>query len=158
MPETEEYGIQSFVYRARRPFHAGRFWALIQEDWSGVLRSKGFFWLASRHDMVGVWSQAGGACQHGPGGLWWAASPREEWPEEPERLAEIEATLQGNGGDRRQEMVLIGIDVDEAAMTARLDACLLTNEEMRLGVEGWALLPDPFPVWSLEEEQEEEAA
>jgi G3E family GTPase len=155
VPETEEYGIRSFVYRARRPFHAARFWTLIQEDWSGVLRSKGFFWLASRHDLVGVWSQAGGVCQHGPAGRWWTASPREEWPDDPARLAEIEATLQGDDGDRRQEIVLIGIDVNEAGMTARLDACLLTDEEMKLGLEGWALLPDPFPTWTLQEEEEE---
>jgi len=156
MPETVEFGIRSFVYRARRPFAAERFWGLIHEDWNGVLRSKGFFWLASRYDVVGLWSQAGGACRHGPAGRWWSGSPKEEWPDEPGRLAEIEASIEGDDGDRRQEIVIIGVDVDEAVMRARLDACLLTDEEMKLGLSGWALLPDPFPIWTVEEDEDED--
>lgn len=155
VPETVEYGIRSFVYRARRPFHPARFWALINEDWEGVLRSKGFFWLATRYDAVGLWSQAGGACRHEPAGHWWSGAPKDEWPDDPARRAEIDANMQGDDGDRRQEIVIIGINVDEAVMTARLDACLLTEEEMKLGLSGWALLPDPFPNWALEEEEED---
>jgi len=156
VPETEEYGITSFVYRARRPFHPARFWGLIHEEWTGVIRSKGFFWLASRGEMVGLWSQAGGACRHGPAGQWWADSPREEWPEDPVRRAEIEASMERGFGDRRQEIVLIGADMDRDQMTFRLDDCLLTAEEMSLGSEVWRDLPDPFPRWDLMEEGDEE--
>ena len=72
--EADEYGISHFVYRARRPFHPQRLWALLHQEWPGVLRSKGFFWLATRHDIIGLLSQAGGVCRHGPAGIWWAAA------------------------------------------------------------------------------------
>ncbi len=121
-----------------------------------MIRSKGFFWLASRGEMVGLWSQAGGACRHGPAGRWWADSPREEWPEDPVRRAEIEASMERGFGDRRQEIVLIGADMDRDQMTFRLDDCLLTAEEMSLGSEVWRDLPDPFPRWDLMEEGDEE--
>lgn len=146
-PETEEYGIRSFVYRARRPFHPERFWQLIHEDWPGVLRSKGFFWLATRWDVVGEWSQAGGACRTEPAGIWWAATPPEEYPTDSAALADIAKDFEGPFGDRRQEIVVIGIDVDEAALRARLDACLVTDAELALGAEGAASLADPFQAW-----------
>lgn len=146
-PETEEYGIASFVYRARRPFHPERFWNLIGEEWPDVVRSKGFFWLATRHDQVGIWSQASGACQVNAGGTWWATVDRAEWPEEPEMVEAIMAEWAEPYGDRRQELVLIGIGMDQAEMTRRLDACLLTDEEMALGPEGWARFPDPVIAW-----------
>ncbi|MBT2335284.1 zinc metallochaperone GTPase ZigA [Variovorax paradoxus] len=147
-PESEAYGIRSFVYRARLPFHPQRFWALVQSEWEGVLRSKGFFWLASRATRAGSWSQAGGACRHGVAGLWWAAVPREHWPDDEEALAAIRSNWDPATGDARQELVLIGIGMDEAALRARLDACLLTESEMRHGASGWANLPDPFPSWN----------
>ncbi len=146
-PETEEYGIASFVYRARRPFHPQRFWELIHEEWPGVLRSKGLFWLATRMDYNGVWSQAGGACRVEPGGQWWAAMPEDAVPDDPAEEALLASLWHPDWGDRRQEIVLIGQEMDEAALRARLDACLLTDAEMALGPEGWARFADPFSAW-----------
>jgi G3E family GTPase len=143
-PETEEYGLSSFVYRARRPFHPQRLQAFLGSEWPGVLRSKGFFWLATRMNEVGAWSQAGAACEIGRAGFWWAAAPRASWPDDPEALAEIEAIWEEPYGDRRQELVLIGMGMDEAALRARLDACLLSDQELSCGPEAWASLPDPM--------------
>jgi G3E family GTPase len=148
-PETEEYGIHSFVFRARRPFHPERFWRCIHDEWPGVLRSKGFFWLATRWDIVGEWSQAGGACRSEPAGLWWAAVPPEEWPTDQAMLRAISADCEGDLGDRRQELVVIGIAMDEADLRARFEACLLTDEEMAAGPSVWAAFRDPFPEWAL---------
>ncbi|GIW02040.1 zinc metallochaperone GTPase ZigA [Roseiflexus sp.] len=148
-PETEEYGISSFVYRARRPFHPQRFWDLIHDEWPGVLRSKGLIWLATRMSISGLWSQAGSACRIEPGGLWWAALPEDELPDDPEDEAYLAQVWHSQWGDRRQELVLIGQDMDEAALRARLDACLLTDDEMALAPEGWAQFDDPFGTWSV---------
>lgn len=147
-PETEEYGIGSFVYRARRPFHPARFAAALKTDWPGnVLRSKGFFWLASRPDAAGEWSQAGGIVRHGPAGIWWAAAPREHWPQDPEYRARIEAEFEGEYGDRRQEIVFIGQYLDPGRTCEILDACLLTDAEMAAGPAAWRDFEDPFPAW-----------
>jgi G3E family GTPase len=149
VPETEEYGIQSFVYRSRVPFHPARFWRLLSssDTWSGVLRSKGFLWLASRMDVTGLWSQAGGSASCEGAGMWYAALPAEEWPTEPEARAEIERDFQEPWGDRRQELVFIGVDLDEGALRQRLDDALLTPTEQSLGPSAWAALEDPFPPW-----------
>ncbi|MEY4544720.1 MAG: hypothetical protein RL685_915 [Pseudomonadota bacterium] len=149
VPESVEYGVSSFVYRARRPFHPDRFSALLEDQatWTGVLRSKGFFWLASRMDVVGVWSQAGGSAVHEPAGPWYAAVPPLEWPDEPEARAQIDSDWQEPWGDRRQELVFIGVELDEATLRSRLDDALINEEESRLGPTGWAKLPDPFPEW-----------
>jgi len=148
-PESETYGIGSFVYRARLPFHPQRFWDLVQSEWEGVVRSKGFFWLASRATRAGSWSQAGGACHHGVAGLWWAAVPREHWPADEEALEAIRKNWDPATGDARQELVLIGIGMDEPGLRARLDACLLTESEMRYGASWWTNFPDPFPSWNV---------
>jgi G3E family GTPase len=151
VPETVEYGITSFVYRARRPFHPQRFWNLIHSEWEGVLRSKGWFWLASRPDFAGSWSQAGGACRHGAAGLWWSAVDPADWPVAEADRRRIAERLQGAWGDRRQELVLIGIDMDEAALRARFDACLLDDDELAGGMQAWRRFADPFPVWSVQD-------
>ncbi|MBL9007575.1 MAG: GTP-binding protein [Myxococcales bacterium] len=148
VPETVEYGIASFVYRARRPFHPARFAAFVQKEWPGVLRSKGFLWLATRPDWVGLWSQAGVTCSLEAGGTWWAATHRDEWPSDPEERAQIERAMDGEFGDRRQEIVLIGIAMDEAALRAGLDACLLTDAEWRRGPTAWLRFPDPLAPWN----------
>jgi G3E family GTPase len=155
--EADEYGIGHFVYRARRPFHPQRLWALLHEEWPGVLRSKGFFWLATRHDIIGSLSQAGGACRHGPAGIWWAAQNRNEWPDDDDFITDLAAAWYGaddgtenDVGDRRQELVLIGIDLDHAAWQARLDTCLLTGSEYALGTSAWQALDDPFPEWNVD--------
>jgi G3E family GTPase len=148
-PETEEYGIRSFVFRSRTPFHPQRFWDFLHGDWRGVLRSKGFFWLATRMDITGVWAQAGGACSFEPAGVWWAAVPRSEWPEDPAARAELEQELVAPHGDRRQELVFITHEADHEALCEQLEQCLLTPSELREGPEGWARLEDPFPAWQL---------
>ncbi|MBN3725942.1 zinc metallochaperone GTPase ZigA [Burkholderia sp. Ac-20379] len=146
-PETDEYGIGSFVYRARRPFHPQRFHALVESEWPGVVRSKGFFWLASHPTLAGNWSQAGAVARHGPAGYWWAAVPDERWPEDPEAVAMIRAKWDDRVGDARQEIVLIGMEMDEAALRARFDACLLTDAEMAQGPQAWTAWPSPFADW-----------
>lgn len=145
--EADEYGIQSFVYMARRPFHPERLWALVQKDWKGVLRSKGFIWVASRSDWVGVWSQAGGAGVLQGGGRWYATVPRDEWGVDDEERTRLETIWDPVYGDRQQELVVIGQHVDQAALSRRLDACLLTDAELSLGAEAWTSFPDPFPDW-----------
>lgn len=152
--ESEAFGIGSFVYRARRPFHPERFWDLTQNEWPGVLRSKGSFWLATRPAFSGTWSQAGATARHGPGATWWAAVPRPDWPDDAETLDYIEEHWTEPWGDRRQELVLIGIDIDEAALRANLDACLLTDAEIAGGPEAWARMEDPFPAWDDSEDEE----
>ncbi|EQA35920.1 CobW/P47K family protein [Leptospira inadai serovar Lyme str. 10] len=153
LPETEEFGVSSFVYRARRPFHPHRFWDILQEEWPGVIRSKGFFWLATRPDWVGGWSQAGGACRTENAGLWWAATPRSEWPEK-DAEKEILSQWQEPYGDRRQEIVLIGVDMDHEEITSLLDGCLVTAEEFSYGPSGWESFSDPFPDWEIRMEEE----
>jgi len=125
--------------------HPARFWALIHEDWPGVFRSKGFFWLATKHAVVEEWSQAGGACNHQPAGLWWADIPPAEWPTDTEALEDIGRHWHDDIGDRRQEIVIIGREMDETVLAARLDACLLTDDEMALGREGWPGVPGSVP-------------
>ncbi len=155
-PETEAYGIKSFVYRARRPFHPERFRAWLDSEWSGVVRSKGFFWLATRMREVGSWSQAGPAGTVTGAGFWWAAAPKEAWPDDAEHVAEINALWQEPFGDRRQELVMIGVHMDEASLRAGFDQCLLTDEEMALGAEGWSQFEDSFDDWHGDGEEEDD--
>ena len=158
--EADEFGIGNFVYRARRPFHPERLWALLHEEWKGVLRSKGFFWLATRNDIAGSLSQAGGACRHGPAGMWWAAQDRSEWPDGDDELAaEIAADWHGDAndfsvGDRRQELVMIGVGIEPAVWSAKFDACLLDDDEYALGPQGWLQFDDPFPAWDFEADED----
>ncbi len=149
VPETEEYGIASTAYRARRPFHPQRFFDFIDRPWVNgkLLRSKGFFWLASKHQDAGSWSQAGGLMRHGFAGRWWRFVPKSQWPQDEESIAAIMGNWQLSTGDCRQELVFIGQNIDFDQMRAELDACLLNDEEMALGVEGWRLLADPFGPW-----------
>jgi len=144
------------VYRRRRPFHPQRFADLIHTEWlrqhGNVLRSKGLFWLASRMHIAGDWSQAGGVCRPAAAGAWWAALDEADWPRDAADRAEVEADMLDEGqpsswGDRRQELVLIGEQLDAPALEALLDACLLTDAEMAAGPDAWAAYPDPFPAW-----------
>lgn len=146
-PETQEYGIGSFVYRARRPFHPTRFHAWVQSQWPGVVRSKGFFWLASHSAFAGSWSQAGAIARHEPAGHWWAAVPSAQWPQDEAARALILAKWDNKVGDARQELVLIGMDMDEAQLRQRFDACLLTDEELQAGPSVWRTWTNPFPDW-----------
>ncbi|WP_374698015.1 zinc metallochaperone GTPase ZigA [Alcaligenes nematophilus] len=146
-PETEEYGISNFVYRARRPFHPQRFKALVESEWPGVVRSKGFFWLANFPTLAGSWSQAGAVARYHVAGYWWASMPPERWPEDPEAVALIKEKWDERVGDARQELVLIGMDMDEEALRARFDACLLSDEEMASGPSTWTTWTNPFSDW-----------
>jgi len=152
IPETEEYGIASFVYAARRPFHPGRFYDYLHRtNWENgnLLRSKGFFWLASRPDWAGLWSQAGGTMQHGCAGRWWASVPDSEWPEE--YIADIKANWQTPFGDCRQELVFIGQHIDADKARQELDQCLLSDDELAAGKETWLTYQDHFPSWLADE-------
>jgi G3E family GTPase len=146
-PETEEYGIGSFVFRARRPFHPKRFWDFIHTEWPGLLRSKGYFWLATRNDMIGLWSQAGGSAEYRPVGFWWAAAPKSRWPDDDEIWKAIMKDWQEPYGDRRQQLVYIGQDLPKEAMLEVLHKCLLDDRELAMGPEKWVEFPDPFPRW-----------
>ena len=151
VPETEEYGISSTVFRARRPFHPGRLHRFLTESdaWDGVVRSKGFFWLATRPAVTWHWSQAGGACSFHPAGRWWAAVDASEWPEDPELRDAILDGWDPRFGDRAQELVFIGTGIDRAMIQAQLERCLLDDAEVA-GQGAWAALPDPFPTDGLE--------
>ncbi|MEM1329442.1 MAG: zinc metallochaperone GTPase ZigA [Planctomycetota bacterium] len=146
-PETEEYGISSFVYRARRPFHPVRLHNMVVGGFLKTTRSKGFCWLATKNDFAGMWSQAGGSFRMEPAGRWWAVAPKAHWPQDPESVQWIESKWTEPYGDRRQEIVMIGVDLDEAHAKALLDSCLLSDEEFAEGVETWATWEDPFPEW-----------
>ena len=157
-PETEEYGIGSFVFRARRPFHPKRFWDFIHTECPGILRSKGYFWLASRNDMIGLWSQAGGSAEYRPVGFWWAASPKSKWPDDDDIWRNVMKDWQEPYGDRRQMLVYIGQDLDKDAMQEALRTCLLDDRELAMGPEKWAKFRDPFPEWLDSRTEQEPAA
>lgn len=142
-PETEEYGITSFVYRNSRPFHPERFAECIKTEWEGVVRSKGFFWLASRPSVAGSWSQAGGSCRTEPAGFW--AGIGSDGKIISSEVAKV------NG---KQELVFIGIDMNRSKIESMLDACLLSDEELSGGEEKWKHFADPFPLWMLSDEPE----
>jgi len=150
VPETEEYGISSFVYRARKPFHPQRLWQWLNTEWPGVVRSKGRYWIATRPEFCATWSQAGAVTRTELAGMWWVATPNEYWPEDAESFDHIKARWQEPYGDRQQELVIIGMHMDKSALTARFDACLLTEAEIALGMDSWKQLPDPFPKWSVQ--------
>ncbi|MBX9714317.1 MAG: zinc metallochaperone GTPase ZigA [Pseudomonadaceae bacterium] len=149
VPETEEYGIASTAWRARRPLHPERFFTFINREWSNgrLLRSKGFFWLASKYQEAGSWSQAGGLMRHGFAGRWWRFVPKDQWPEDDESVQAIKRNWLAEVGDCRQELVFIGQHIDFAQLTAELDACLLDDTEIAQGIEAWRALPDPFGPW-----------
>ena len=146
--ETEQYGINNFVYRARRPFHPQRFFDFINSEWKGVIRSKGFFWLASNPEFAGSWSQAGAMARHGVAGYWWAAVPDEHWPADQQSRDAIQQSWDVQTGDARQEIVLIGMQMDQSELIRQFDNCLLNDDEMALGAEKWQEFENPFSGWT----------
>ncbi len=146
VPETEEYGVASFVYRARQPFEPERLLTVLNGDMPGVIRAKGHFWIATRPDWVAEFSLAGALSSVKPLGTWWAAVPKERWPEHASAQAYVKQHWVDPWGDRRQEIVFIGSGIDWPGLKARLDACLLP-ETIAPGPDMLPDLPDPFPNW-----------
>ena len=149
VPETEEYGISSFSYAARRPFHPEKFYQFLHgtEDYGKLIRSKGYFWLATRPQFAGQWSQAGGIAQYGFAGMFWKAVPKENWPTDQDYLDSISEVWEEPFGDMRQELVFIGQNLDQKRMINALDDCLLSEEDVLKGKQYWVTLTDPFPKW-----------
>ncbi len=151
-PETEEYGISSFVFRARRPFHPQRLMDFLQGDHMlKVLRSKGFFWIATRHDTGINWSLAGHVARVSPAGNWLAGTPEHMRPQGPQVDEYMAEYWQEPFGDRRQELVFIGIQMPKEVMLEQINAALLTDAELALGEGGWQLFPDDFPIWQMQQ-------
>jgi len=160
----EDSKVSHFVFRERRPFHPGRAWDLIdrsQDLLPGVVRSRGFAWLATRNDISAEWTSAGNLFSMTGESNWFATTPRETWPTEDQKFTQdfVEPY-----GDRRQEIVIIGVNMDQEKIKNELERCLLTDEEMQLGPEGWKSFDDKFDPWvdvraeddSADEEEDEE--
>ena len=149
VPETEEYGIASFSYEARRPFHPDKFFNFLHntKQYGKLIRSKGYFWLATRPTFAGQWSQAGGIARYGYAGLFWKAVPKKDWPEDEEYLESIKRLWVEPFGDMRQELVFIGQELNQKEITNKLNDCLLSEEEVLKGKAYWKTLKDPFPEW-----------
>lgn len=148
VPETEEYNISSFVYRARRPFEPVKFDAFLKGTYAGLLRAKGHFWLATRPEWVGELSIAGAVCRTEAMGFWWAQVPKARWPSSEEWGQILARHWHPVWGDRRQELVFIGVDLDQNAIREALDSCLVGEENpIRFDASMFRHLPDPFPTW-----------
>ena len=149
VPETEEYGIGSFSFIARLPFHPERFHRFLHstKQYGKLIRSKGIFWLASRHKYAGQWSQAGGIARYGFAGMFWSSVPVNSWPKDEESIDNIRDQWEEPFGDKRQELVFIGQSLDKEAMLEDLNKCLLSEDELLKGESYWETLDDPFPVW-----------
>ncbi len=150
VPETEEYGIGSFSYEARRPFNPEKFYQFLHttEKFGKLLRSKGYFWMATRPQLAGQWSQAGGIASYGFAGMFWKAIPEKDWPDDEDYLASIKKQWVEPFGDMRQELVFIGQGLDQSKMIEALDECLLSEEEVLKGKSYLSTLSDPFPAWN----------
>ena len=149
IPETEEYGISSFNYTARRPFNPEKFYHFLHntEQFGKLIRSKGYFWLATRPLFCAQWSQAGGIAHYGFAGMFYKAIPKKDWPTEPELLADINSKWVEPFGDMRLELVFIGQSLNKQAMIEALDDCLLPEEAVLKGKDFWKTYNDPFPIW-----------
>ncbi|OIQ16921.1 MAG: GTP-binding protein [Flavobacterium sp. MedPE-SWcel] len=147
-PETEEYGISSFVFRSQKPFHPEKFWEYLNSKYpSGIIRAKGLFWLASRPDKALNLSQAGGSFRMEGAGVWWCSMPyaeRMQYSSFIENRDIIEERWDKEWGDRINELVFIGQDIDKEKMCADLEKCLLNNEQDVFGEN--IKFNDPFPI------------
>lgn len=149
LPESTEYGIDSFVYRARRPFHPAKIRAFLDVEWPGVLRSKGFIWIATRMNYSIEWSQAGQSCRIEPGAMWWAALGKSYWPDDALLRRDLDESWIEPWGDRRQELVFIGVNMDRQWIVEMLDGCLVSDEQLKRAREDAIQLEDPFPDWNI---------
>ena len=143
VPESEEYGVTSYTYRARRPFDPTAIHDLLNGDLPGVIRAKGHFWVATRPEWLAEFSLAGALSSISPLGTWWASVPSDRWPDNDALRAYLNANWEEPWGDRRQELVFIGAGIDWPALEARLDAALLPDDFNPEQVE----LEDPLPIW-----------
>ena len=147
-PETEEYGINSFVFREKRPFHPERFWNFINQDFPGnIIRSKGLFWLASRPDTALSWGQAGGSSRFESAGVWWASMPYSErinYQSFADNIESIEERWSPKWGDRMNELVFIGQELEIEKIKNQLKACLINEKEEILFTENKPFI-DPWP-------------
>ena len=150
IPETEEFGITSFSFVARRPFHPEKFFNFLHdsEKFGKLIRSKGYFWLASRPNYAGQWNQAGGIASYGFAGMFWKSVPKDDWPTDEESISEIKSQWNEPYGDMRQELVFIGQEIDSCSMLKALNECLLSDDDVLKGEDYWKTLNDPFPVWA----------
>ncbi|MEP1442920.1 MAG: GTP-binding protein [Hyphomicrobiales bacterium] len=146
VPETEEYGVTSYVYRARQPFIPEKVAEVLNGNLPGVIRAKGHFWIASRPEWVAEYSLAGALSSVSPMGQWWATVPKEQWPDHDSLKAYMKANWEDLWGDRRQEIVFIGADIDWPKLKARLDSCLVPVLTAT-AVDELPDYPDPFPLW-----------
>ena len=150
IPETEEYGIGSFVYRRKKPFHPDRFLNFIKHQFpKNIIRSKGLFWIASRADQALVWSSAGGSVKTDPAGVWWDSMPFSErinYANFVNNQQMIESDWCSDFGDRKIELVFIGQQLDVNAITTKLDECLLNEEEIVAWKNEDLHLSDSWPV------------
>ncbi|NBX16710.1 MAG: hypothetical protein EBR09_05025 [Proteobacteria bacterium] len=153
--EKDEYGFSSFVYRAKRPFHTQRFADVIENESDTIVRSKGFIWLSTRSDTVAQWGQAGASCRLEPAGVWLALTPEADWVLTPEERKEVSAQWDSEWGDRAQELVVIGKDMDSEKVRRQLDECLLSDQELAEGEHLWAVGLDPLPPWHAPAEDSE---
>ena len=154
-PETEEYGITSFVYRAKLPFDPVKFMYFLNEvEWPGIIRAKGFFWLSTRPDFIGEVSQAGSLVRHQGIGVWWSAVDESEWPEGKEFQDMLAKSWDEKSGDKRQEIVFIGLNdsIDENYIREQLDACLIMD--FWENPQAYLAMEDPFPQWFKEAQEE----
>ena len=152
-PENEEYGISSFTYLTSHPFDAEKLWTFLNdgENWNGVLRSKGYFWVAADHRVAYEWGQAGSTSNVSPTGMWFAAIPPSEWDlSEGEPRPDHEPDWHPLYGDRKQQLVFIGQKMDETSIRTRLDACLLDEQLAKAKSDNWAGLENPFPELQME--------
>lgn len=149
LSEVDEFGIRSFVYHARLPFHPQRLHDFFNSRLEGVIRAKGCFWIASQPDSIRNWSLAGSVGRFEETGAWLAAIPRDQWPQDEKVVLQAVERWAAPYGDRRQEIVFIGVGMKEQEIRHRLANCLLQPEELDQGMETWKLFDDPFPKWTL---------
>lgn len=154
VPETDEYGITSFVYKARLPFDPDKFMHFLNdEQWPGVIRAKGFFWLATRPDYIGEMSQAGSLVRHQGIGVWWSSVDKQQWPDSVEFTEMLDKYWDETSGDKRQQIVFIGLkdQMDSNLIKLKLDSCLI--KDYWESPEQYHAIHDPFPEWFKEEDE-----